>query len=128
MTVDLLKILISNNRLSSKNQITLIIDTQRNILKHFRIVGDHFAYFSISARDCLLQRSILIGQHDRQPIQFPAKQSIFVAKPVFELLPLFGLAKGQHRTFMCLFGQLVNRLISDANRRASRQYHACFLF
>ena len=69
--VDLLEILIGNNRFAPQDQLSLIGYRKRNILKHSGIVGYYFSHFPVAAGHGFLKRTFPVRKNDRKAVQFP---------------------------------------------------------
>ena len=87
--IDRLKIFIGNHCLSTQNQLTLVRNMQRHILKNLCIVRDDLSLDSISSCDRFDQFSALIRENNGQSVQFPGNHRFLRAKKFFQ--PLYFL-------------------------------------
>ena len=66
--IDALKLRISDDGLTSKNQSSFVWNAKRNVFKYTGIIGDNLTYNSISSCNSLYQFSIFIGKNDGKSI------------------------------------------------------------
>ena len=127
LRIDLLKLRIADDGLAPEDQLALIGDIHRQIGKYFRIPGDDFPDFPVSAGYRLHKSSVPVGENNRQPVHFPGKQALLVSQPLRQLVHALGLCQRQHRLLVAHLRQLTDHLIAHVLGRASRENHAGFL-
>ena len=89
--VDLFKVAVGDHRFAAQYQMPAIRDLQRQIGKDSGVSCDDLADLAVSAGDRLDQRAVLVGQHDRQSVQFPRKHAVLRAEPADQRVNVLGL-------------------------------------
>ena len=89
--IDLFKVAVGNYGLSAQYQPAAIRDFKRQIGKDSGVSGNDLADFSVAARDRLDERAVLIGQHNRQPVQLPRKHTVPRAEPLHQRVNILRL-------------------------------------
>ena len=125
--INLLKIFIGNNCLSSEYKFSLVRNLKRYIFKYFRIVCNDLADHSVSSCDRLHKFSVLIGQNNSKSVQFPGDQSLLVSQELFQSFHFFCFIQGKHRTLMTFFWEFTEYFISNIHSRAICHSRAKFL-
>ena len=120
--VDLLKIRVCDDRLSTEYQFPLKRNSQRNIFKNFCIVCHDLSDQPVSSRHGFLQTSIPVGKDDGQSIHFPGEQALLVPDKLPEHFHILGFIQRKHRAFVGFFRQFIDRFIPHLHRRTVCQH------
>ena len=118
LLIDLLKVFVRDDRFPPQDKFALIGDMKGQVPEDSRIVCNDFSHLAVPAGDCLCESTVPVRQDNGQPVQLPGDDRLLVPQELFQPAHFFRLVQREHGTFMSLFRQLAQHLISHIHRRA----------